>query len=324
MLVYAGIDEAGYGPMLGPLSVGATVFVLPDHDPADGAPNLWRTLDAAVCRSRKDKKKRIAVADSKKLKGANDAVRAHPLAALERGVFAFLGQAAPSPATCAELFETVAAGLTPQPWYDHPTDLPVAHTIGELRIQVARLRRAMERERVKLHAVRARLIDAADFNTLLDRMGNKAAVNFHAAIGHIDRIWTEFPGAHPRVLVDRHGGRAHYREPLHLAFPEAHITIVAETERVSRYTLVDPARGPLTVSFQTGAEDKHLPVALASMTAKYARELAMARLNRFFQGHVPELKPTAGYVQDARRYLDEINPVIETLPIDRARLIRNA
>jgi len=44
MLIYAGIDEAGYGPMLGPLCVAGSVFVLPDHDPAAGAPKLWSTL----------------------------------------------------------------------------------------------------------------------------------------------------------------------------------------------------------------------------------------------------------------------------------------
>ncbi|MCH8212384.1 MAG: ribonuclease HII, partial [Planctomycetes bacterium] len=40
MLVYAGIDEAGYGPMLGPLCLGCTVFVLKDYDPCQGAPDL--------------------------------------------------------------------------------------------------------------------------------------------------------------------------------------------------------------------------------------------------------------------------------------------
>ena len=80
----------------------------------------------------------------------------------------------------------------------------------------------------------------------------------------------------------------------------------------------------MTVSFETGAEQKHLPVALASMIAKYVRELLMARLNRFFCGHLPELKPTAGYVQDGRRYLAEITPLIEELGLSRSSLIRKA
>ncbi len=72
MLVYAGIDEAGYGPMFGPLCVAGATFILKDHDPAAGAPNMWRLLNRAVCRSPRDKRNRIAINDSKKLKGAND------------------------------------------------------------------------------------------------------------------------------------------------------------------------------------------------------------------------------------------------------------
>jgi hypothetical protein len=64
-------------------------------------------------------------------------------------------------------------------------------------------------------------------------------------------------------------------------------------------------------------------VALASMIAKYVRELHMARLNRFFTGHMPELKPTAGYFTDARRYLREIAPVIDELGLSRPSLIRS-
>src|SRR5262245_10587254 len=90
MLVYAGIDEAGYGPMLGPLCVACTSFVIRDHDPdTAGACDLWKRLKKSICRKRTDKKRRIAIDDSKKLKLANDAP-AHPLRFLERGVLSFL------------------------------------------------------------------------------------------------------------------------------------------------------------------------------------------------------------------------------------------
>ena len=89
MLIYAGIDEAGYGPMLGPLCVGCSVFAIDDADPADGAPDLWERLEDVVCTRARDAKRRIAIADSKKLKGSNQA-KAHPLRHLERGVLSFL------------------------------------------------------------------------------------------------------------------------------------------------------------------------------------------------------------------------------------------
>ena len=42
------------------------------------------------------------------------------------------------------------------------------------------------------------------------------------------------------------------------------------------------------------------------MTAKYLRELAMRAFNEFWCGHLPELRPTAGYTQDARRFKQDI------------------
>jgi len=86
MLVYAGIDEAGYGPMFGPLCVGASVFVLEDYNPEEGAPDIWSLLSTILCKSRKDRHHRIAINDSKKLKSGS---RPEDLFGLERGVFAF-------------------------------------------------------------------------------------------------------------------------------------------------------------------------------------------------------------------------------------------
>ena len=76
--------------MLGPLCVACSVFVLPEYDPADGSPNLWGTLRSIVCKGARDRKNRIAINDSKKLKGAKDGTQ-HPLKRLERGVLAFMG-----------------------------------------------------------------------------------------------------------------------------------------------------------------------------------------------------------------------------------------
>ena len=45
-----------------------------------------------------------------------------------------------------------------------------------------------------------------------------------------------------------------------------------------------------------------MPAALASMTSKYLRELAMRAFNEFWCGRVHDLAPTAGYPRDARRF----------------------
>ncbi|MEY4841715.1 MAG: hypothetical protein RJA12_439, partial [Planctomycetota bacterium] len=89
----------------------------------------------------------------------------------------------------------------------------------------------------------------------------------------------------------------------------------------SHYELRE-GRGSLRVHFETEADARHLPVALSSMTAKYLRELRMARLNAFFAERLPGLAPTAGYVQDGRRFLAEIEPLLASAGVQRDALVR--
>jgi len=100
------------------------------------------------------------------------------------------------------------------------------------------------------------------------------------------------------------------------------VEVVAETTTMSRYILTR-AGSQLTVSFATEADGRFLPVALASMLAKYVRELFMLRLNRFFRERMPQLKPTAGYFGDGRRYLTEIKPLMKRLQVTQSQLVRN-
>lgn len=315
--------------MLGPLCVAATVFVVPDHDPADGAPDLWTVLRKGVCRAKTDRLHRIAVDDSKNLKLPNNGKK-HPLTHLERGVLSFLAnrigqsqEAVTLPQGDDRLFAALSVQSPAADWYASSTPIPLAHATDELRIAASRLSRALNETGVTCSLMSCEAIDAGDFNEQIARTKSKASVNLSAALRLVQRIWDQWRDQHPRIILDRHGGRLHYREELQLAWPDAHIRIVAEEDGISRYRL---ARGEsqVTISFIREAEQGHLPVALASMTAKLTRELLMLRLNRFFQRYLPELKPTAGYVQDARRYLRDIASVINDLELPTERLIRQA
>ncbi|MHC4968719.1 MAG: hypothetical protein ACYTF4_08895 [Planctomycetota bacterium] len=321
MLVYAGIDEAGYGPMLGPLCVGCTAFVLQEYEPAEGPPNLWKLLAGAVCRRPSDKKRRVAVDDSKKLKGAADGA-SHPLRHLERGVLSF-APADALPRTDTQLLEMVNADVPSRPWFASTTSVPVGFTAEELGIARARVQRALGRAAIGCEALSCEAIDAADLNRQLAETGSKATVNFRAAMRLLEAVWRRWPQAHPRVVIDRHGARTSYGGLLQRCLPGAVVEVVAETPTLSRYLLRREASA-LTVSFAVGGDGRFLPVALASMAAKYVRELLMLRLNRFFQDRLPQLKPTAGYHGDARRYVTEIKPVMEQLGVSRSELVRSA
>ena len=68
-------------------------------------------------------------------------------------------------------------------------------------------------------------------------------------------------------------------------------------------------------------------LALASMTAKLTRELLMRRFNAYWCAHAldlhgVQLKPTAGYAVDARRWITESDAFLS--PADRHALIRIA
>ena len=82
----------------------------------------------------------------------------------------------------------------------------------------------------------------------------------------------------------------------------------------SVYSVVGLSRD-LRLTFEPRADRRYFCVAVASMVSKYLRKLLMLEFNRFWQGHVPGLKPTAGYPGDAARFLEAIRPVLERLQI---------
>jgi ribonuclease HII len=340
VILYAGIDEAGYGPLLGPLCVGCSAFAV--DAPADAPPPcLWRHLRAAVCRAGNDRRGRIAVEDSKKLKGAKDAA-AHPLRHLERGVTAFAaavaqagapgGADASGFATDAALLAALGAPVDPDdgPWHADGLPLPVGNDAAALRIAAAMLRTALAKSGTRAAALRVEAIGPASLNAQAERIGNKATINFMAAMRHVDSVRTEAARAGMRawIALDRQGGRTAYLDTLRTSFPDARLAVLEESDATARYLLAWDATRALpaheaTVSFELGGEERNLPIALASMAAKFARELHMRRLNAFFASHVPDLAPTAGYVQDGRRFLDAVGDAPERLGIPRRSLVRS-
>ena len=306
-LIYTGIDEAGYGPMLGPLCVASATFRVDMWNPGDHAPDLWEMLGQAVCQSKKDAKSKIAVGDSKQLKLSNSSKTKHPLYHLERGVLAFLGACGRDvPSVDSMLHEMVGAELDECDWYrGEGIELPLGIEREMLGIEVNSLKAAMSKAGVELLDLRVRVVGEREFNHLYTEHRSKAAATGRAVsdLMRSARQW-EVEGVESRIVCDRQSGRLRYGGLLSQIFDD--VAIEEESPRASRYRC-DHRTGVLLTP---GADDAYFPVAFASMAAKLVRELAMMRFNRYWESKMPELKPTAGYVQDARRWLDDTSEIV--------------
>ncbi len=334
-LVYAGIDEAGYGPRLGPLCVGMSVFRAPVRcDPLKQRtpPDLWRLLAPTITREGKGfDRGRIPIADSKQLKLPNDSTTRHPWERLEPGVLAMLALVrGETIATDIEVMEGLGVCLDAEGCYGglalpSPQSLPA----DRLSLLTASLRSASSRAGVDALDLACIAMCERRFNEQLALQGVKSDVNFDLVGSHLRKAFATWGGERLLVAVDRQGGRRFYANALGALFPEADIHTLNESTSRSLYRVqesaAEAANGEpksMTVLFQVKADDSHFPTALASMTAKLVREIAMARFNQHFGARLPELKPTAGYGADARRWLVDAASILS--PQEREAIVRQA
>lgn len=335
-LIVAGIDEAGYGPLLGPLTVACCVLRVSDWCPGDPAPDVWRLLERAVSRAGGEPRGRIRIDDSKRLKlpnlGPGETGR-HPLLHLEVGVLAFAAQLERSPCADDELFRQLGVDLGDSSWaLGSSSPLPVAWEAGSIAIAANSLAKELERARVGLLRLACEAVSVERFNQTVKESGTKG----EATIGAIGRHLRAVLGAlgtwagehdHIRFVCDRLGGRTAYAEVLERELGRP-VRVLEESDRCSRYACsldrhgIDDDGQGIGLLFMPECERAHLPVALASMTAKYVRELAMARFNRHWCERIPNLKPTAGYRQDAARWLRDAAAFLGDE--DRRELVRLA
>lgn len=353
MPFFVGMDEAGYGPNLGPLVVAATVWQVDDLRQRD----LYAVLAEAVARDAAEAAatQRLAVADSKQLYQPQ-----RGLADLERGVLASLATLDAMPTSFGALLAAVTnhvanhaanhaanhsanhsanhtairaangqrrrpratAARNPIPWLSRVDEpLPVAAVADDLAAAATRLDRSMRRKHCRLVDVRAAVVEPHTFNDLVDEHDGKGAALSETTLGLLSAILPDLPSEPVAVVCDKHGGRNHYVELLHGRFSDDLVEVRRESRAVSEYRCGPPQRR-VEIAFRTGGEE-FLPVALASMTAKYLRELSMRAFNAFWQAEVPQLRPTAGYAVDAKRFRRDIAATQHRLGIADRVLWRN-
>ncbi|GIW82243.1 MAG: hypothetical protein KatS3mg105_4050 [Gemmatales bacterium] len=307
-----GIDEAGYGPNLGPLVMTAVACQVPA---ARLAADWWHILQNAV-RSQQRSDARMVIADSKQVYNPQ-----RGLANLECSVLALLEA---GPTTFADLLKTLSpdARQADEIWYRGTTRLPVACPVEVVARAASDFHSACERNELRWVTIRSVLIGAEEFNFLVDETGTKSAVLGHALIRLLKHFANDQTTSEALTFfVDKHGGRNYYAALLQEAISDGVIMVREESSKRSTYQLVGGQR-EWTIHFQPRADADHFCVALASMVSKYVREIWMNEFNGFWRRHIPRLKATAGYPVDARRFFAEIEPLCEKLGITKNRIWR--
>ena len=322
MAILIGTDEAGYGPNLGPLVVSATVWEVPNgvtHGKLFDC--LQNVITPELC-GKVDS--RVWMADSKLLYKPR---LVQGLKHIERGVLSALAVAEDSKLknpTWDRLWRDVATSdhrkLQKLPWYsscDEP--LPIDADTDAIEEAVFQLRDGFEQAGVRLLSIKSRTISANDFNGLLEKHGNKSSVLSNVTIGLIADRMKSLPEGPVHVLCDKHGGRNRYAAILQSFFDD--FVEVCDEGRAQSIYRMDAKERQVQFCFQAKA-DNILAAALASMMSKYLRELAMRAFNRFWIDQKSDLKPTAGYPLDAKRFKRQIQKVQAGLGIADKQLWR--
>ena len=330
MRLVLGVDEAGYGPNLGPLVVAVSAWAVDSRlEVLDGLEPFAPEFQAASWTPRSAF---VPFGDSKKiyqsgkgLAGLNFALR---------------------------FFESIFEGKPPQkrPWFElgqlaqedlsrvesHPwyrcknpvKGLGRANQVDENSEASCRFaREKLLKLGVRLIGFRLRVLDEAYLNECVDRLGNKSDVLGHISLELAWKVLGECMDFHSfkgiEIYCDRQGGRKKYAGLISQTYERSHresqvpfCSVVGESSKTSLYSMRH-AGIATSIRFQVHG-DSLFPPAAASMVAKWARESLMERFNGYWREVVgPGLKPTAGYAVDAARFARDIEPWITKLAIEK-------
>ena len=298
MPIVAGIDENGYGSILGPLVVTSTVFSVPN--PKD---DLWYYLKEAVSKKKRNLKSRLLVTDSKKAFSQSSGIK-H----LERTTLAFLGQLGLEidnfPHLLASVSITANSQLRKYPWYPKTCE----NLLFKKDVDATtKLSKNMKEQGIRLLDTRCCYFDVSEFNQRVQATGNKAELVISSVLEHIQSataLASFFNEKQVFVVCDRIGGRTYYEEML-TKLPDFNLISSNSGLEESEYKMCS-GKTSLDILFEVGADSNYFPVALASMVGKYVREKVMEYMNNFFTKLQPGLRPTAGYYVDGLRFLKDV------------------
>jgi hypothetical protein len=171
-----------------------------------------------------------------------------------------------------------------------------------------------------LQDVASEVVYPPRFNAICDQTGSKGLLLSTCTLRLVADMISRLPPGNVTVMADKHGGRNRYAPLLQEAFDDHWAEVRRESREESCYRIRTPDR-TIDFYFRVGGEAA-LPTAWASLCSKYLRELAMDAFNAYWLARVSNLRPTAGYPQDAKRFLADIDEALQAEAIPHDRLWR--
>ena len=266
-----GVDEAGYGPNLGPLVVAATLWHVGAPAPAASSPQAKTTRSKTSAKPRRsagsnptstdtpwDLYRRLSpivaappnpallhVADSKQLYSPQKGIQ--PLQQVTRVTAALLDLPEPHGPWLQLAQALKAAHHQPAfdawPWYaaaGNPKSFAEAPEPADSIDSLCQaVRDQASQNAVRLAGAVVTLVEPETFNDGCDAYDNKSTllsnVTLELVRDLVRRAVAEAPLEPILCRCDRHGGRARYRGLLESAFPETWFEPLEENSRLSRY-----------------------------------------------------------------------------------------
>ncbi len=314
-----GVDEAGYGPSMGPLTICATAWRVPCSFDAGEMSGLLEP--EFLAKPIRPDSKHIPIGDSKKIH--RDAMAVEGLILGARFLcFELDGKIASEWDARISSFASLDwKRIAAIPWYAKRVSthsVVLDQTIVDQPAHFLAANEKLRRNAIRLVGVRMRVIDEVEFNRQVDLTGNKSTLLSEASLALVKQVICEFAsvGEEVEVYCDKHGGRNRYQAILSFIFDEKWFAIEIEGRACSRYTATWAGHA-MQIQFKVDG-DSIFPSAAASILAKWTREELMERLNAFWQENVSErVASTAGYYVDALRFADQVEGAASKLGLGR-------
>ena len=301
--IIIGVDEAGYGPNIGPMLVAGTAWRVPKS--LDEQNFVELLSDSFHTGAWSDGCQHVPLGDSKQLYSPSTGLRS-----LEAGLLAMLSHVTPQLAQssftgllhsldCFGPWSPATTQAVPTWLSALPQEMPLHLTTAEIGRMSQRARECLHQHGIELLSVKAAIVLESEFNRAVAQFGSKGRLLSTVTMHVVMQLLAEYEQQGVEVFCDRQGGRKKYACVLLEAMPDEWFDTLTEQPMRSSYRR---QRAPeLTFHFSVGG-DSFPPTALASMTAKYLRERLMAGINGYWQSHIADLAPTAGYPLDAKRF----------------------